>query len=432
MRSSITISGLTFLFVVLSILVGACDGDEPTRPGGGQTGVAGTLTAQSDGAPLAGVKVALVKAIPFEVVGAVTTTDSSGSFAFQGPPAGDYYLFIYPRAYLAFDALKVQVEVRKGQTVRRDLSLLPSGLWSDTPPRATGIVRDGGTGEPIAGAYVSSAPGVFTYGWQGITLPQEDITDGDGRYTVQLQMFIPQGTGALVVSAPGFDTFFADSLEIPMAPDTVTTYDVNLKTGGPVGNITGRVIGPDSAGVSGVPVGIALTASGIPVTALRAAARGEPDAPDPSSILGKIVMTGSDGRFTIADVTPGLYVVVTGFLPDDGYGYADDLVSVVAGQDNDAGDLPGQPVLAPVSPKDGAKVSGPRPILVWEAAPDSAWYTLNYGTGHILTAVSLGDTTQWQFPTDLAPGTKMRWGVRAHGDGWMREFDAFVTFEVGE
>lgn len=432
MRKPITITTLAFLGVVLSVLVGACDGDEPTRPGGGQSRVVGTITAQSDGAPLAGVKVVLVTAVPFEVAGAVTETDGSGAYTIEKAPPGDHYLFIYPREYLAYDALRVQVEVRKGLTARRDLSLIRSEFWSDSPPLATGIVRDGGTGQPIAGATVSSEPGVFTSSWQGITLPSEDMTDAEGRYTVGIQMFQPQGAAVLVVSAPGFDTFFTDTLEVPVTPDTVTTYDVNLTTGGPVGTIVGRVIGPDSTGVSGVPVGIALAASGIPVTALRAAARGEAGAPDPSSILGKIVGTGSDGRFSIAGVTPGLYVVVTGFLPDDGYGLSDDLVSVSAGKDGDVGDLLAQPVLVPVSPKNGAAVSGPRPILVWEAAPGAMSYTVDYGTGHRLTAESVGDTTRWQFPGDLEPGTHMRWGIVAHGSGWTREFDALITFEVSE
>jgi hypothetical protein len=38
--------------------------------------------------------------------------------------------------------------------------------------------------------------------------------------------------------------------------------------------------------------------------------------------------------------------------------------------------------------------------------------------------------TEWQFPTDIPPGTQLRWDVWALGDGWTRTFDVLLTFKV--
>jgi len=422
------------LLSVIPALFSACDDPpDPVGPGpvppADTTAVSGRVYAIADGSNLEGVKVALVRPVPFEVVGSVAETDTAGTFAFEDPPPGDYILFVYPRVYLAFDAIRVSVSVGKGERVSREIALLKSQLWSDTPPQVSGVVRDAGTGAPIEGAMVSSAPGWFTHGWQGITLPLEDVTDAQGRYTVELQPYFPLNRGALVVSKDGYDVFFADSLFMPEPPDTMLTYDVSLKQGGPTGTLVGRIVAPGGEEVPGIPVGLAYLDRGTASATLQQAIRYGMEGPELAAVLGKTTVTGPDGGFMVTDVNVGSYIIVAGYMPDDGYVLSDEIVSVVADEEADVGDILVQPVFAPIAPIPGATVSATRPILQWEAVAGATSYTVYYGTEHLLESAT-GTGTQWQFPTDLPPGTQIRWDVWASNDEWTRTFDVPVTFKV--
>ena len=69
--------------------------------------------------------------------------------------------------------------------------------------------------------------------------------------------------------------------------------------------------------------------------------------------------------------------------------------------------------------------------LAWHAVAGATEYRVSYGVGHFLLDATTSQT-QWQFPGDLAPGTKIRWGVRASDGERTHEFDVLVTFTVSD
>ncbi len=132
----------------------------------------------------------------------------------------------------------------------------------------SGTVTDTHTGRPVEGATVTVTPG-----------DRQVTTGADGRYTVRVE----PGTYTVRTSAFGYRD--ATTENVPVAADTFTTVDTALVRG-PRGTISG-VVSFDQSG-EGIP-GVTVEVRGTPVRIAAA--------------------TGTDGRYTIADVPVGTYTV---------------------------------------------------------------------------------------------------------------------------
>ena len=143
--------------------------------------VSGSVVDQSSGAPLAGVQVQLTGA-----QSASATTDSSGSFTLTGLAPGSYSVQISLAGYTPLTLSGVPVTagvVASLGTVRLSVATTTASLQ--------GTVRDGTTGQPIAGATVAVSGGPSA------------TTDATGAY--QLAGLIP-GSVTLTVTATGYQS----------------------------------------------------------------------------------------------------------------------------------------------------------------------------------------------------------------------------------
>jgi sugar lactone lactonase YvrE len=217
--------------------------------------VSGNVVDQATGTPLAGVQVQLTGAGT-----ASTSTDSSGAFTLTGMAPGSYTVQVSLAGYTPVTLNNVAVTagvVSSLGTIRLAIATTTASLQ--------GTVRDGTTGQPIAGATIAISGGPTT------------TTDATGAY--QLSGIIP-GAVTISLSATGYQTVtlsatlsagvivaFSPSLYAPGQGPTDAALKgkiVDRATGQPIANAA-VAVGSQSAATSAtgdfsitpVPVGSA-------------------------------------------------------------------------------------------------------------------------------------------------------------------------------
>lgn len=198
-----------------------------------------------------------------------TVADETGSVVLPGIAPGIYRVLARRPGFQ--DVTSADLQVRAGKptavTVRMLRNITEVG-------RLSGTVRDL-SGSAISGARVKIIQG---FGSGQVSTP------ATGRY--EFTNLIPGNSYALEVSAAGFQTQVVGS--IPVRSQALTVQDFNLVPALPSkGSITGRVT--DSEGTA---ISLAL----VTITA--------------GPGLGMEVLTGSDGRYLLSDLTPGAYALL--------------------------------------------------------------------------------------------------------------------------
>ena len=427
--------------VTIGFIVAACGDDSPTGQGAPWTPpdplgqfVEGTAWSLVDSMPLAGARAALVQGIPYEIVAGPVDTDDDGHFEFHNPPIGDYYLFLFTPDHLMQDAWDAQVHIEEGDTLSLDIAMIPSGLWDGDGARAQGIVSDADTGEPIAGAYVSSINGILFNPFMGIPLSAECVTDSTGYYSVELFTIVDENNYLIgtYVSASK-EGYLPVSHFLGLIPQDTVPLDIVLARDTATGTIRGRVVvrgGP----VSGVPVGIDCVEAP-PV----AAGKDNGDGPQLVPLLGKSTVSGVDGWFRITGLSAGSYTIECAFLPDDGYAivagsYGYPILS--EGQTVNLGDMEVAVAIRPIYPEPGSVIQETLPEFRWEAHPRADFYRLWASVGHLMNSYTT-NTNHWTSSFPIPPGTSIRWIVTAY-EGTenygieLSSFETTVSFSVSE
>lgn len=439
-----TLRTILHIIPVLVFVIG-CD-DDPSNPGGGtgrQAPLSGHVTMLYDSVAVVGAKVVLVDALPYRIIAGPVITDTDGYFAFDNPPRGDWYLFVFADGRLMMDAADARVSIQRISPVTRDIEMIASDLWGGGNRFIAGRVTDATTGDPIEGAYVSSFFWTVWHNFAGIVIDAEDVTDAGGRYQVApINLMIDTSTFRIInpvgVSKEGYAPFYM--MDVPI-PDVDTTYvlDVALERMGSGATLRGRIVS-EGGPVPGLPVGLDFV--GIPLDTLTVnnvsksggEARRVP-------LLGSAVRTDATGRFRIEDLAPGTYFIDAGYLADDGYvAFYDEATQVEIHGDEvvDAGDIRVIPALLPISPPNGAVLHDTRPVLQWEAVPGADRYHLSAGAGHSLSFDrDIVGATEFQFESDIPVGLHVRWLITAYRsatpyDEEIAKFETLPTFSVAE
>jgi len=235
-----------------------------------------TVTIASTANPIAGASVSTQPATT------TVTTDAQGNYTISDVAPGFYTVTASASGYFAGNA---GVTVTAGQTATCNLALQPE----PTTGTISGTVTDMSTGNPIAGASVSTQPATTTV-----------TTDAQGNYAIS---DVEQGYYTVTASASGY---FDESANITVTAGQTTTCNLELQP--TTGTISGTV----------TDAGTAMPLAGASVSTQPATTT---------------VITDAQGDYTISDVTPGFYTVTA-----SASGYMDNStnVTVTAGQTSTA------------------------------------------------------------------------------------------------
>jgi len=424
---------------VLALEFAGC-GDDPSTPGPTTGAVEGGITT-FEGDPLAGVGVILVDPNTVATVSAMGRTDAAGRYRIDHVAAGDYAAFVVDSGRFANFVRTTQgVHVVAGQTAIYHIQLIASGLWSDRPPRIKGTVRDGVSNAPVAGAHVS---GIFSagqehYAFGDITAPPWTVTDSAGQFTMLSSVFTdergqPLGLEPISDTKSGFepatlvgrgdDLFgFGPPLPLPTPPDSDLVVVVRLRgvvAGAPAGAIAGQVALAGTP-VMGVRVALALQGVADPDTIPGPVlASNGPDDGIQAWVPGKVAVTDAGGRFLIAGLHPGRYVVHAAYPQGDGYaGVGGNAVPVAAAETTQVGTVAVLAAMTPVAPLPGSYVAPHAPIVLsWNppALPPGTHlrhYRVEFGPGYLLQ-YSVSTTSPTLTIGALDYFTPIRWFVSA-------------------
>lgn len=242
-------------------------------------------------------------------------TDAEGRFLMQGVPEGVFTAaFTHPRLdTLGVLATGVNVEIKPGEASEVLLAVPSSGsilveacrgeerMWGSGV--IGGVVRDGGSGEPIPRATVRLDWQEVSHAGQGRVAGQnrwfETSTDAEGRYTV---CSVP-GDHLIVIRASFMDRK-GDTVHVRSPSDSYTV--VNLSIPLPPGMLrpaSGAVVPSEGVGVQGVQGFILEPESGEPVRDAEVTLR---QVPGPVLASGT---TDNRGFFRLQTRNPGTYAL---------------------------------------------------------------------------------------------------------------------------
>lgn len=228
-----------------------------------------------------------------------TITGADGTYRFDQMTAGLYEVLVFRRGY---DRGGGQAEVLDGQTAVLDVALVPLTYGS-----VGGVVTDGDSGAPIAGAFVQLFPAhqerrADERGWLSAR------TDDAGAYLVE---DVPAGDYHVRVWAQGYEP--NDPLTVTVTDGATTTADVAL-TPIATGSLEGTVTDVDT----GAPVEGAAIHAWLDWTV-----------PGTKSDSMVYAVTGADGRYAFDDLVAGAWVLK---IHTHGYHPYREPVDVVADQ----------------------------------------------------------------------------------------------------
>lgn len=470
---------LTVLFIAIVGFVAwaGCGDDNIISPA--PTGsIRGHVTEIGSGEAVTDAWITFVDPLDWASASPIVFTDQNGDYSISGVSAGVYLPLIFQDTLVVFDNLGSLAKVEPRKTTTHDLRLVDSEILDfDNKYSIAGVVTDGLTGDPIAGAYVGmigleswEIPAIY----HGVFLEFWALTDSLGRFSVETSVYVEEnGRGELVerglfpisVTKEGYEPlsligegpsiydFVPRTLPLPPGPDSVLAVTVALNPipeggAGPhgVGALEGRVVYQNDP-VPNVLVGLSLAYVAEPDTFRQAGTR-------PVPVPGKVARTGEDGGFIIDGLTPGTYYVHPAYPYGDGYagdplwgrGGSPRRCQVIESDTTDVGDIEVAQALEPVYPLDGTVIETGTPELRWEPVGDTPYvfkgYEVQYGTGYILYQAKRNlFEPRWQMPDTLAlpPGSHVRWTViakafdQAAGDTIsIGEFEHISTFSVAE
>lgn len=210
-----------------------------TVEGGGRTEIAveppiGSATLSGvvrdrEAGPVPGVRLVLSRQIGNSRDWRYAASDDGGEYRFDGVPAGPWLLTAGGASFGKGRVPGVEIDVRDGETVSRDLV---AGLES-----LSGRVTDARTGDPLVGAEV------FVRDRESGGESRDAATDESGRYSLR---DLPGGTWQVVVRHDGYVSFATGDVETK--PGRERGLPVELE---PAVRLRLRVAGPDGEPFTG-------------------------------------------------------------------------------------------------------------------------------------------------------------------------------------
>ncbi|MEQ1701552.1 MAG: carboxypeptidase regulatory-like domain-containing protein, partial [Ilumatobacteraceae bacterium] len=336
----------------------------PPAAAAGDT-ITGTVTAQSNGAPLAGIRVQLFDAqYGSDILVTATTTDSNGEYTLSGPHLCGTVFVQDPAGVLAYRSTP---QCGSGTA---NLTMAPGGTLTVT-------VTADDTGEPIEGSCVYTA----LFDADGDSGPTPNAcTDAAGHAVFGL---VPGYYRTEAVSPDGssfiggrFDHMglYADGTPVPVGPARSVSIAIGLARGH---HITGTVVADDT----GLPL------AGASVTVSDGTSRPGTSSAATTDALGHFVTTGLiDGDYNVYfNAYDGTYTTGVDTVP----------VTIVG---SDVGGVEGRMAL-------GVTVEG----------------TVTNSSGDPIAGVCLGNGTDSPDCHYTDVNGHYRWG------GWQQEYGAYLT-----
>lgn len=447
--SSNSASTLGTLVLAAAIAIAGCgDTAQPTpvEVPRDMSPLSGNVTSIEDGLPIRSAEVILVDGRSYTVADGPVKTDADGHYSFPDPPVGAYYVFVFHSDFIIFDRSTPGVTISSGTQVQYDVRMMRPELWDSRGYRITGIVRDGATRAPIAGAFVSGFDGLLSHSFLGVSFPNESITGEDGTFVLEAVGVIPgEALYPFAVSKEGYQPFMSQPFPIPAAPDSVVDgVEVLLAPEEPpAASLRGRVFYEGSP-VAGIRVALDFydpswqdNLPGVNPPPLSTPGIGMRDE-NPSEVpfLGRVSLTDAGGWYTFLGLSPGLYTIEPAFLPDDGYVNRTLTQVMVSSRDSVVSSIALAKGLKPLSPTPRGTGADRTPRFAWEAHPGAEKYEFWFSLGQIaetLRPLEIGPEAAFDLPDSLAlpVGSNVLWWVEARrGETLVGGFEEAATFTV--
>lgn len=403
-RNGAIVTGLCCLGMGMS---GCADPASPPQETSAWAQVEDALSGEA----VVGVKLVVMTRDGNRLVTGPILSNEHGRCSLAGLPAGDYRVLVFGgashRPLVSATSLSMPADGGKGIRVLVVPLARPGGL-----PRLSGTVSDAQTGEPLAGAFVSTSS--FLTAYEGDTGPRDNVTGRDGAFKVA---DIPFGqdplSGNLVQILPllitraGFEpavfTYRAPngSGELDVAGLRIALRRIDGAEPALTATVCGRLL-RGRVPAAGVAVGLGFAGGD----------KGAVGAP------GWVAVSDPEGRFCLAGLLPGRYVLHPGYLVGDGAVFPDQPGNrpwdVGAGGTVDAGDLTLLREIDPVEPAHGGLAGAVPTRLVWSAVPGAAEYQVVLD-GEDLAAIQ---TPAYDLPDTLTIAAGWHWwGVTARDAG---------------
>jgi len=386
---------------------------------------------EEDGTPVAGVKVVVMDPRSNLPVADPLVSGADGFCNFGRLPGDDHHLLVFGgvdyRVHavpdFCFGTKDAPTLANQGSVFRSPLAPVGEILKStpitpavalvykilpDSLPRIAGRVVTEVTGAPLGRVFVSLSP--FLSGYQGETAPSDDVTLADGEFSVsKIRFGLDPQTGNLIQIEPlrftrqGYRPLIW-KYDSPHGSQNVdisgVTITMELLAPEDTGSISGKIL-RDSLPVADIVVGLG-------VAEMPGQEKTGP------GMTGWAAVTDQEGRYTIADLPTGTYILRPGYPLGDGVIFpsqpGDILEYVESGHETQAPDLFVLHEIEPLSPAPGHTVGTPPDSLFWTAVPGASYYEVRFDRG----VLPLTNTNAIEIPESLtiSPGLHY-WSVLA-------------------
>ncbi len=384
--SSVVAARLSLLFYLTITVVTGCSDNSPELD---RYQAQVRVSDERSGQPVPGVKVAVMSRAQ-NIPVALAVADAGGLCRFPNLAYGDYRLLAFggnthvvhnlPQAWRWFGkaggqssgTLTSPLAPQATPPAPLPPEILMRAIVGEPLPRIAGTVVDAVTGEPLAAVFLGLSP--YLEGYQGDSGPEDDVTDSQGRFTVNRIPFARDPfTGNLLQITPlrvtrhGYRPLVwtyrppngSDNLDI-----TGVTIRLEPLGADATGTIRGRLL---LLGEPGVGVQVGLGVAGNPA-----------DAKAGPGMTGWTAVTDTSGIFTFTGLPAGTFLLHPGYLLHDGFFYPNQPGNtprlVEPGQTTDVGDLILFREITPYHPAGGIRLAEAPRELSWSAVPDATTY----------------------------------------------------------